>query len=159
VHDDDAGTIGEGDLPKLLAALRDAFGGTAQPLPAPERPTLWYLEIGFQTAVPQAKARFYHGTENDVHALPPVAEGSGAQRERRDQARQLSDALLLAYCQPTVGAFFNFELIDEGKLAGWQSGLLWRDGTKKPSYDAFKHTIATVAAGEVDCATVPGASS
>jgi hypothetical protein len=159
VHGDDEATVGEGDLSKLLAALEDGFGGTAQPLPAPDRPTLWYLEIGFQTAVPQTKARFYHGTENDVHALPPLADGSGAQRERRDQAHQLTDALLLAYCQPVVGAFFNFELIDEGRLGGWQSGLLWRDGTKKPSYEVFKQAIARVAAGDVDCATVRGAGA
>jgi hypothetical protein len=159
VHPQDAETVGEGDLPTLLAALRDAFGGTAQPIPSAARPSLWYLEIGFQTAVPPAKSRFYHGTENDMHAVPAVADGSGAQRQRRDQAHQLADALLLAYCQPSVGAFFNFELIDEARLGGWQSGLLWRDGTKKPSYDAFKHAIATVAAGDVECDVVPGASA
>jgi hypothetical protein len=31
---------------------------------------------------------------------------------------------LLAHCQSVVGAFFNFELIGEDRLAGWQSGVL-----------------------------------
>jgi hypothetical protein len=75
----------------------------------------------------------------------------------RDQARQLRDALLLARCQPAVGAFFNFELLDEDRMAGWQSGVLWRDGTHKPSYDALKAAVALVRAGAVDCSTVPGA--
>ena len=50
----------------------------------------------------------------------------------------MRDALLLANCQPEVGAFFNFELIDEDRLAGWQSGVLWRAGTRKPSYERFR---------------------
>ena len=75
----------------------------------------------------------------------------------RDQASQIRDALLLARCQPHVGAFFNFELLDEDRLAGWQSGVLWRDGTHKDSYDTFRDTIRTVESGRVDCSTVPGA--
>jgi hypothetical protein len=74
----------------------------------------------------------------------------------RDQASQLRDALLLARCQPAIGAFFNFELLDEDRLAGWQSGVLWRDGTHKPSYDAFKAAVRLVRSGEVDCSTVAG---
>ena len=69
-----------------------------------------------------------------------------------DQATQLSDALQLAYCQPAVGAFFNFELADEPNLAGWQSGLLWNDLTPKPSYVAFRTAVRRVASGKVDCA-------
>ncbi len=75
----------------------------------------------------------------------------------RDQASQLRDALLLAHCQPEVGAFFNFELIDEDRLAGWQSGVMWRDGTRKPSYEAFRKAVAHVQSGEIDCSKVPGA--
>ena len=43
-------------------------------------------------------------------------------RAAPDQATQLSDALQVAYCQPAVAAFFNFELADEANLGGWQSG-------------------------------------
>ena len=74
-------------------------------------------------------------------AVPPVV-ADDAEPWVRDQARQIRDALLLARCQPHVGAFFNFELLDEDRLAGWQSGVLWRDGTHKPSYDAFRDAVA-----------------
>jgi len=121
--------------------------------------TVWYLEDGFQTTIPSDKQRFYRGSENDRYVIPPVANGSGEQRVRPDQARQLSNALKLAYCQPAVGAFFNFELMDEARLRGWQSGVLWRDGTPKPSYESFKGTIAAVKAGDVDCSTVTGGGS
>jgi hypothetical protein len=82
---------------------------------------------------------------------------AGAAPDVRDQAVQLRDALLLAYCQPEVGAFFNFELLDEGRLEGWQSGVLWRDGEEKPAYSAFRAAIGLVASGDIDCASVPGA--
>lgn len=156
---DDPTVVGQGDLPELLDAFGDAFRSTPQPLPGIGGTWLWYLEDGFQTAVPAAKRHLYRGVENDRHVLPPRVEGSGAQRARRDQSRQLQEALLLAYCQPAVGAFFNFELIDEDRLGGWQSGLLWRDGTRKPSYDAFKATVAAIKSGAVDCARVAGGAA
>jgi hypothetical protein len=145
--------IGQGDLDKLLAALSDAFSGTGQPLPGEGRVSVWYMEQGFQTTIDPAKRSLYHGTETDRQALPAVASRASAGSEglAPDQATQLGDALRLAYCQPEVGAFFNFELADERNLAGWQSGLLWADLTPKPSYAAFKSAIAEVRAGAVDC--------
>jgi hypothetical protein len=74
-----------------------------------------------------------------------------------DQATQLRDAILLAYCQPAVSGFLNFGLLDEDKLGGWQSGLLWRDGSRKPSYAAFKSAIAEVRTRNTDCSKVRGA--
>ena len=62
-----------------------------------------------------------------------------------------------AYCQPGVGAFFNFLLADEPSLAAWQSGVLWADWTPKPSFDALSEVVAQVRAGAIDCATVRGA--
>jgi hypothetical protein len=152
----DQRTIGQGDLQRLLDALRTGFDRTAQPLPAPGRPSVWYMEDGFQTAVPAAKRHGYRGVENDLTALPSTSASSGAARALRDQAMQLRDALLLAYCQPEVGAFFNFELRDESLLAGWQSGLLWSDGTPKPSYATVKELIRLIHAGHVDCKSVTG---
>lgn len=152
----DPRTVGQGDLPRYVDALREAFGETAQPVPLEGATRIWYLETGFQTTIPRSKRRFYHGVETDPHVVPPVAPDA-SEPWIRDQAGQLRDALLLARCQPEVGAFFNFELLDEDRLAGWQSGVLWRDGTHKPSYDAFKAAVALVSSGQVDCATVPGA--
>ena len=67
------------------------------------------------------------------------------------------NAVLLAYCQPAVTGFLNFELVDEDRLGGWQSGLLWRDRTRKPSYGTFRDLVAQVRARTVDCSKVPGA--
>jgi hypothetical protein len=152
----DPRTVGQGDLDRLLRAIEDGFGDTAQPSPGEGRTTVWYVETGFQTVVPRAKRRYYRGEETDPFAVPPLAP-EGTEPWVRDQARQLRDALLLARCQPAVGAFFNFELLDEDRLAGWQSGVLWRDGTHKPSYDSFKTAIQLVRSGELDCSTVAGA--
>ncbi len=51
----------------------------------------------------------------------------------------------------------NFGLLDEDRLGGWQAGLLWRDGTRKPSYDTFKAAIAEVRRRDTDCSKVRGA--
>ncbi len=91
-------------------------------------------------------AALYRGAENDRGPVPTPT-----------QASQLRDALLLAYCQPAVGAFFNFELSDERRLRGWQSGLLYGDGTPKPAYGVFRDTVAAIRAGQVDCAQAAGA--
>jgi hypothetical protein len=156
VRHDDPNNVSQADLPRFLDALTDAFRGTGQPLPNAERPSVWYLENGFQTRVPPTKREHYYGEETDHWVVPAVAP-EGIEPWYRDQASQLQDALLLAYCQPEVGAFFNFELIDEDRLAGWQSGVMWRDGTRKPSYQAFRDAVDRVQSGGVDCSTVPGA--
>jgi hypothetical protein len=138
--------IGQGDYRKLLASFRTGFGGTGQPLPGRRGVSIWYLEQGFQTTIDPAKAALYSGRETEPNLVPPVsAEGE------RDQATQLAEALRIAYCQPYVEAFFNFELADEPLLSGWQSGLLWADGTPKPSYGAFRRAVADVQAGRVTC--------
>jgi hypothetical protein len=70
---------------------------------------------------------------------------------RPDQASQLTDAIRLAYCEPAVGAFFNFLLADEPDLHGWQSGVMFSDWTPKPSYRTLKSVIAEVNSHRVDC--------
>jgi hypothetical protein len=146
-----SGLIGEGDYETLMNVLHTAFDGTGQPVPGQRGVTIWYVEDGFQTVPPPDKRRYYRGRENDHHALQAVAP------QGVDQATQLHDAILLAYCQPAVSGFFNFELLDEDRLGGWQSGLLYRDGTRKPSYDAFKAAIAEVRRRDTDCSKVQGA--
>lgn len=125
--------------PRLLAALRTAFGGTAQPLPGHGSTTVWYLEDGFQSTVPPSTRRFYHGREN-VETIDAPA-----------QANEVSNAILLASCQRGVGAIFNFERVDEDRLAGWQSGLRWRNGARKPAWEAFRRAAAAVRSRHVDC--------
>lgn len=152
----DSDVIGQGDYETLMNVLQTAFENTRQPLPGSRHVTIWYVEDGFQTRPAPDKLRFYRGRENDRHVIPalsPTMDNTGAV----DQATQLRDAIQLAYCQPAVSGFLNFGLLDEDRLSGWQSGLLWRDGTRKPSYDAFKAAIAEVRRRETDCSKVPGA--
>ena len=111
-HDD--GFLGEGDYAQLRQALH-AFG----------TPDVWYLEDGYQSTVPHVLRMHYDGRENVATPTPAV------------QARLLRSAIALAACQPHVRAFFNFELVDETRLAGWQSGLVWRGVHRKPAAAAF----------------------
>jgi hypothetical protein len=111
-HDD--GFVGEGDYARLRQALH-AFG----------TPDVWYLEDGYQSTVPHVLRMHYDGRENVTTLTPAV------------QARLLRSAIALAACQPHVRAFFNFELVDETRLAGWQSGLVWRGVHRKPAAAAF----------------------
>jgi len=136
--------IGIGDYSRLLSYLRNAFRGTHQPVPGQKDVRIWYLEDGFQTGV-SSKRSFYGSSETDRAVISPLGG-------RVDQASQLTDAIRLAYCQPAVGAFFNFLLADEANLRGWQSGVLFSDWTAKPSYQAFKSVIAEVSAHRVNCA-------
>ena len=47
-----------GDVDRLLARLREAFGGTGQPIPDNGVP-IWYLETGYQTQIDDAKQGLY----------------------------------------------------------------------------------------------------
>lgn len=109
-----AGFVGEGDYARLRQALR-AFG----------TPDVWYLEDGYQSTVPHPLRAHYDGRETVLTLAPAL------------QARLLRSAIALAACQPHVRAFFNFELVDETRLAGWQSGLVWRGVHRKPAAIAF----------------------
>jgi hypothetical protein len=129
-----AGFVGEGDYPLLESTLAAAFAGTPQ-----RSRDVWYLEDGYQSAVPVALARRYDGHETAV-TLPP-----------RFQSEQVRAAILLAACQPDVRAFFNFELVDEHRLAGWQSGLEWRGAHRKPAAAAFASAARAAASGAVHC--------
>lgn len=146
VHAD--GYIGQGDYGALVSVLRSAFGGTAQPVPGEGEVTIWYLEDGFQTRVPFGRRRFYTGRETELEPVPALAPpfGSGV-----DQARQLREAIALAYCQPAIGAFFNFQLADEKRLAGWQSGLLWANWQPKPSQEPIKGVLDAVRSDQIVC--------
>jgi hypothetical protein len=154
--------IGEGDLDHLVQALGNAFRGTAQPVPGDCRgastcPRIWYLEDGWQTMPDAAHAQAYTGTENDAHPVTdqPVPGDAAA----ATQASQLVAGIELAYCQPYVGAFFNFLLQDEPDLEGWQSGVLWANGDPKDSFAALRRIAAAVTSRAIDCARLPTSTS
>ena len=146
-HHLDPRVIGEGDWSRLMGVLYTAFSGTAQPIPGQcgigRCVEIWYSEDGFQTEVEDEKAGLYSGAEN---AVTVPAESTG-----RDHGFQLGSALRIAFCQPFVGAFFNFELVDEARLSGWQSGLFWPDWTPKQSTADFASAVGAVTSGRVDC--------
>jgi outer membrane protein assembly factor BamB len=157
-------TIGEGDWAKLVRTLQDAFGGTAQPVPGETCPLspcvpIWYMESGFQTTVPPDKLGAYTGTEN-VRTIPDYAGGEAefpapsplATTAAPDQATQLGYAVRLAYCQPYVSALFNFLLRDEPTLSGWQSGVLWADGTQKRSFGPLRDAVGQLNGDSISCA-------
>jgi hypothetical protein len=121
-----AGFLGEGDYARLAALLRRWF---------PRSHDVWYLEDGFQSTVPPRLRARYDGREN-VTTIGPAL-----------QATRLAAAIRLAACQPHVRAFFNFELVDETRLAGWQSGLVWRGVHRKPAAAAFAAAARQAAAG------------
>jgi hypothetical protein len=150
--------VSQGDYARLIVALHEAFDETGQPLPGEGDVTVWYLEDGFQTAVAAAKASAYSGKENDRTVLPAVStkRDNPKRKAAPDQATQLTDAVRLAYCQPGVGAYFNFMLADESNLAGWQSGVLWADGTRKPSFGALAAAVHAAKTRSIDCRTLKG---
>ena len=153
-------TIGEGDWNKLMYNLWLAFDGTGQALPGSGGVTIWYLEDGFQTTVPAAESANYSGAEN-VTTLPDVGgpadpPSPSSTSAAPDQATQILDAVRLAACQPYVGAFFNFMLVDDPVLSGWQSGAYWSDLTAKGSAPAFAEAFAEATGGTVDCTALKG---
>jgi hypothetical protein len=131
-------SIDEGDLDRLLAALRKGFAHTGQPLPGTHGVTVWYLEDGFQTS--PAAGSPYTGTETDKHTVSEA-----------EQAALLTAAVQLAYCQPAVGGFFNFELRDDASLGGWQSGLVRPDWSPKPAFTAYLQAAQAAGAGTIGC--------
>lgn len=132
------GFLGLGDYRRLASVLHAAFAGTPQHSLA-----VWYLEDGYQTAVPAHLSAHYSGRETSVTITPA------------EQARRLAESIRLAACQPTVRAFFNFELTDEPRLTGWQSGLVWQSSTPKPAAAAFAAAVHAVHGSHADCPTPP----
>jgi hypothetical protein len=132
-------SIDQGDYDKLLRVLRRAFRGTPQPVPGRRGVTIWFLEDGYQSTV-EGHEKAYFGRENVAELVDPGFQGL-----------QLASAIWLAYCQPLVGAFFNFQLRDDPSLKGWQSGVLYADGARKPGYLLVRQVLSAARAGVLLC--------
>jgi hypothetical protein len=128
------------DYARLVANLKRAFDGTAQP--GASLPVV-YDGYGVQTLVPPEKASLYTGAETD--AIPEAARGAA-----------YAQALQLASCQPNVKALLFEHVVDERDLAGRQTGLYYPDGTPKSDFSAVQAAIA--AAGSGTLAACPGAA-
>ena len=103
-----------------MQTLTTAFRGTAQPVPGQGTTKIWYLAQGYQTAPDREPHRLHRHRDRHEPGAVVVAAGGGrpGQGPGVDQAVQLQDAIRVAYCQPAVGAYFNFHLYDERDLAG-----------------------------------------
>lgn len=118
---------------------------------------IWFTEVGFPSRAEGDAAAGYHGTESATRALPAVAASKNTMRPLMpassfapDQAAQLRDAIELAYCQPYVTAIFNFQLLDEPSLRGWQSGSLYANWQRKASFATLAQVVKNVRGGHID---------
>jgi hypothetical protein len=127
-------SIGLADYPKLVSLLGAAFDGTAQRgkgLP------ILYDEFGIETVLPAAKAALYSGTEPAT--TKPVDEAT--------QATMLTQAMQMAFCQPTVLGLMLFHVQDEPALGAWQSGEFYVDGSPKSSLGRVRLAAGSVHRG------------
>ncbi|MDQ4030110.1 MAG: family 1 glycosylhydrolase [Actinomycetota bacterium] len=83
---------------------------------------IWLTEYGYQTNPPD---RFL-----------------GVSKAR--QARYIGSASRRAYAAPRVDMLIHFMYRDDGRAAGWQSGLVNRSGSAKPAYRAWQVPLAQV---------------
>ena len=130
----DADHLGLIDQDKLVRLLGRAFDGTAQVgsgLP------ILYDEYGIESTIPAEKAALYEGFEPTT--TRPVGETA--------QAAAYAQALRLAYCQSNVAGVLLFHASDEKRLAGWQSGLYYPDGSEKASLGVVRETLDAIANG------------
>ncbi len=127
-------TVGAADYPRLVAALGQAFDGTAQ---AGSTMPIVYGEYGVESIIPPTEAAHYSGHENAT--AKPVDEAT--------QAAYYIQAMKLAMCQPNVVGLMLFHVEDEADLSAWQSGLFYADGTPKSSLGAVHDAMAAARAG------------
>ena len=126
--------LGLADQDKLVRLLGQAFDGTAQ---VGSGMPILYDEYGIETIVPVEKAGLYNGTEPTT--TRPVDETA--------QAAAYAQALRLAYCQSNVAGILLFHSTDETALVGWQSGLIYPDGTPKASLGVVRDQMDAIASG------------
>jgi hypothetical protein len=86
------------------------------------RKRIWLTEYGYQTNPPE--------------------QWLGVSLAR--QATYAGAASLRAYQAPLVDMLIHFMIQDDGRSAGWQSGLRTLNGAAKPAYNAFKVPLAQV---------------
>lgn len=118
-------TVALNDYGKLVALLGTAFDGTAQP---GSKLPIVYDEFGYESEIPEALTRAYHGNEpKSVRRVDEATLGA-----------YYKQALELAACQPTVQGFLFFLVSDEANRDRWQSGVYYADDTPKSIFEVVK---------------------
>jgi hypothetical protein len=120
---------GFSNLSRVKQALWDAFGGTGQST-IESGLRISIDEIGWQTAVPATSQSAYSGTET----VPVTSDSS--------QASVYGQIVARAACDSSIASVLFAPFVDESQLAGFQSGLVRADGSKRPSYDTVKAALA-----------------
>jgi hypothetical protein len=122
------------NLGRIKQAFWDAFRGTRQPTfgegTARGRIAFRLDELGWQVGVVPSSAGAYHGRES----VRTTSEGS--------QSGIYNQAIRYLACDASVRSVLFFLLRDEPELERWQAGLVRADGSRRPSFDSVKGTVA-----------------
>jgi hypothetical protein len=128
------------DQDVLVRLLGKAFDGTAQ---VGKGMPILYDEFGIESTIPAEKRELYGGVEPAT--TRPVSEAAQAAAYRR--------AIHLAYCQSNVAGMLLFHTHDEPGRPGWQSGLVYADGSPKTSLEPVRRAME--AAGTASLGACP----
>ena len=138
----DGDHLGLIDQDKLVRLLGKAFDGTAQ---VGRGMPILYDEFGIESVIPPSKRKLYGGLEPAT--TRPVSEAAQAAAYRR--------AIHLAYCQSNVAGMLLFHTHDEVGRPGWQSGLVYADGTPKASLEPVRRAMEAAGSATIgDCPLV-----
>jgi hypothetical protein len=123
---DPQATVGRGDITvNTLSRLRVVADRAARWRVIPRGVPFYLTELGFQTNPPDKLA----GTSLSL------------------QAKWLNESEFQAYRQSRVSGIAQYQLRDEPNLAGFQTGLLFEDGSPKPALDAYRVPIWVTRSG------------
>ena len=136
----DGDHLGLIDQDRLVRLLGKAFNSTAQ---VGSGMPILYDEFGIESVIPANKRELYGGFEPPT--TRPVSEAAQAAAYRR--------AIHLAYCQSNVAGMLLFHTHDEPGRGGWQSGLVYADGTPKTSLEPVRNAME--AAGSATIGVCP----
>ena len=125
----------------LVRLLGKAFDGTAQ---VGKGMPILYDEYGIESAIPAEKRELYGGIEPAT--TRPVPEALQAAAYRR--------AIQLAYCQSNVAGMLLFHTHDEVGRLGWQSGLIYADGSPKSSLEPVRRAMESAATASLGACPV-----
>jgi hypothetical protein len=129
------------DQDVLVRLLGKAFDGTAQ---VGSGMPILYDEFGIESTIPAAKRELYGGFEPAT--TRPISETAQAAAYRR--------AIQLAYCQSNVAGMLLFHTHDEVGRPGWQSGLVYADGSPKTSLEPVRRAMESAGTGSLGACPV-----